>query len=203
MTWKVAVGRFWTESHSFSPLLTSRQMFECGLLAKGQDLFQLRDTASEMGGFLSILDSAGVEIIPTLAAQSICGGPIEGPLWQSIRSSLLRRLEEALPVDGVLLSLHGATLAEGEDDCCGDLLAATRQLVGPDVPVIATLDMHANPTRRMVSSATALIAYKTYPHLDFRDRGGTGWADPAADAGSRGPARDGSQPVTPVHWIRY
>ncbi|MBI5877299.1 MAG: M81 family metallopeptidase [Chloroflexi bacterium] len=172
MTIRIAIGRFWTESHSFSPLLTNRQMFECGVLEEGDALLKkLRGTRTEVGGFLSVLDAEGVTVAPTLAAQCMCGGPIEQPLWERLRDGLLQRLSEALPVDGVLLSLHGATVAEQEDDCCGTLLAAVRRLVGPHVPVIATLDMHGNVTAAMIANSTALIAYKTYPHHDFHARG--------------------------------
>jgi microcystin degradation protein MlrC len=80
-------------------------------------------------------------------------------------------LRAAGPVDAVLVSLHGATLAVGEDDCCGALLAGLRAVVGPSVPIVATLDMHGNPTRRMAAAADGLVAYKTYPHHDFVERG--------------------------------
>lgn len=172
MKMRVAVGRFWTETHSFSPLPISRAMFECGLLVEGDAVLNsLRGTRSEVGGFLSVLDDEPVEVLPTLAAQSMCGGPIERPVWQEIRDGILRRLAEVQPVDGVLLSCHGATEAVGEEDCVGVLLREVRHLVGPDVPLVATLDMHANPTRQMVENATALVAYKTYPHHDFFERG--------------------------------
>ena len=71
----------------------------------------------------------------------------------------------------MLLSLHGATVSEEDDDLAGALLAATRAVVGPDVPIVATLDLHGNPTRRMLANADALVAYKTYPHHDFVERG--------------------------------
>lgn len=172
MTYRIAVGRFWTESHSFSPLLTNRKMFECGLLIAGNAILaQLRGSHTEVGGFLSVLDLEDVTILPTLAAQSMCGGPIERPVWEMIHDGIVHRLAETLPVDGVLFSLHGSTVAEAEDDCCGNLLDAVRRLVGPDTPVVATLDMHANPTEQLLANATALISYKTYPHHDFYERG--------------------------------
>lgn len=173
MKLRVAVGRFWTESHSFSPLLTDLQMFRCGLLAEGEELLaKLRNTRTEVGGFLSVLDrEEDVEIVPTLAAQCMCGGPLEQPVWEDLRDRLLGRLTEALPVRGVLLSMHGAMVAEREDDCCGALVARVRRLVGKEVPVVVVLDMHGNPTRQLVESSTAIVAYKTHPHRDFHERG--------------------------------
>lgn len=81
------------------------------------------------------------------------------------------RLRAALPVDGVFLSLHGAAIGTGEVDPDGVILERVRELVGPDVPVIATLDLHANVSRRMVDAASVLVAYRTNPHVDMHERG--------------------------------
>ncbi len=173
MTARIAIGRFWTESHSFSPLLTGMEMFRCGLLAEGNAMLEhLRGTRTEVGGYLHVLEQEeDLEILPTLAAQCMCGGPLEQAVWESLRDRLLQPIEESLPLDGVLLSLHGAMLAEKEDDCCGALAAAVRNRIGPEVPLILTLDMHGNPTSQMVENSTAIIAYKTHPHRDFKERG--------------------------------
>ena len=74
-------------------------------------------------------------------------------------------------VESVLLSLHGAMVAEEHDDAEGELLSRVRAVVGPDVPVMATLDLHANVTLKMAKNADALISYRTYPHIDMADRG--------------------------------
>ena len=83
----------------------------------------------------------------------------------------LERLAEALPVDGVLLELHGAMVTERCPDAEGELLRRVRQVVGPDLPVVATLDLHANISPEMVEHATALVGYDTYPHVDNFARG--------------------------------
>lgn len=117
MTFRIAIGQFWTESNSFSPLLASREMFEYGLWAEGDRVLEeTRGTPTEMGGFLNILEQEGAEVIPTLAAYCAPSGPIEQPVWEEICDTLVGRLREALPVDGVLLALHGATVAEQEKD---------------------------------------------------------------------------------------
>src|SRR3546814_9352976 len=75
-----------------------------------------------------------------------------------------------MPFDMILLALHGAMVAEGYDDCEGDILARVREIVGPDVPVGAELDLHCHITDMMIRHATALVAYKEYPHVDIPDR---------------------------------
>jgi microcystin degradation protein MlrC len=169
---RIAVGRFWTESSSMSPLLGHRAMFEAGALVEGAELIDFfAGSRTEVGGFLAELDAAGIEAVPLLGAHASCSGPIEQPLWEWILERMIVLMREALPVDGVLISMHGSSLAVGEDDTCGAMLSAIRAVVGPDVPIAATLDMHGNPTELMASSANALVAYKTYPHHDFVERG--------------------------------
>jgi microcystin degradation protein MlrC len=170
---RIAVGRFWTESSSMSPLSANRPMFEAGALVEGEDVFSLgRGTRTELGGIFHILDAAPqVEVIPLLAAQASCAAPIEAELWHEMHDRMIELLTQQLPVDAVVLSLHGATLAEDEDDCCGTLLNHIRAVVGPSVPIVATLDLHGNPTAQMTQAANALVAYKTNPHHDFVERG--------------------------------
>jgi microcystin degradation protein MlrC len=193
---RIAVGRFWTESSSMSPLLANRAMFEAGALVEGEAFLPFfRGTRTEVGGFLAALDAAGVEPVPLLGAQAACAGPIERDFWLWLCERMTSLLREAGAVDAVLLSLHGATLAVDEDDCCGALLAAVRTVVGPTVPIAATLDMHGNPTHRMADAASALVAYKTYPHHDFVERGRQAAA--IALAAARGEVR----PVTAVTTI--
>src|SRR5262245_30914580 len=145
---RVAVGRFWTESSSLSPLLANRAMFVAGALIEGEVVLRFgRNTRTEVGGVLGALDEAGVEAVPVLAEQAACAGPIDEECWTWIRGRLFALLDQAGPVDAVLMSLHGATVAVNEDDCCGSLVAGMRKIVGPDVPIVATLDMHGNPTR--------------------------------------------------------
>lgn len=190
---RVAVGRFWTESSSMSPLRADRAMFEAGALVEGEAFLSFfRGTRTEVGGFLAALEEAGAEPVPLVGAQAACAGPIERVFWEWLRDRMVARLREAGPVDALLLSLHGATLAEDEDDACGALLAALRVELGSEVPIAATLDMHGNPTNRMARAADALVAYKTYPHHDFVERGRQAAA--IALAAARGAAR----PVTVV-----
>src|SRR5262249_40159228 len=83
----------------------------------------------------------------------------------------VKRLQAVLPVDGVFLSLHGAAIGTKEDDPEGVILERVRALVGPGVPILATLDLHANVSAKMVANASVLVAYRTNPHTDMAERG--------------------------------
>ena len=91
--------------------------------------------------------------------------------YERIVGDMLARLQAALPVDGVYLDLHGAMVTEHLDDGEGELLARVRRVVGSRVPMVASLDLHANVTRAMVRNCDGLIAYRTYPHVDMADAG--------------------------------
>jgi microcystin degradation protein MlrC len=108
-------------------------------------------------------------------------GLVRLPAWPSgrataetfdwLREELIGALTAALPVDGVLLALHGAMAAEGHPDVEGEILQAVRAAVGDQVPVVATLDLHANVTPAMVAAADALVLYHTAPHVDVMNTG--------------------------------
>jgi microcystin degradation protein MlrC len=98
------------------------------------------------------------------------GGPVLRPVHEALRDEILAALTAAMPVDAVLLGLHGAMVAEGCDDCEGDLLARVRAIVGPRVPVGAMLDLHCHLTATMVEALDFLTIYRTYPHIDYGER---------------------------------
>jgi microcystin degradation protein MlrC len=128
-------------------------------------------TRTEFGGFIAACAREGVELVPTLAAWAASGGPMRATDFRRLADDLVDRVRGAGSAAGVLLALHGAWVAEGEDDPDGWILARVRQAVGPDVPVVATLDLHANVTAGMVRSADALVGYRTYPHVDMPETG--------------------------------
>src|SRR5262249_52734016 len=90
--------------------------------------------------------------------------------WQFIRDRIVDELRAALPVDIVFLCLHGAQMAEGIDDCEGDLLSAVRAVVGPRIGVGALLDLHANVSRRMLATGDLVVSCRQYPHIDYAER---------------------------------
>ncbi len=166
---RIAVGMFSHEANTFSPHPTGWDDFAGPQLRRGDEMLAGLSTAkTELSGALSVLTrEPGYEIVPLLAAHAMPGGPVLQPVFCALTDELLSRLEAALPVDGVLLVLHGAMMAEETPDATGEILRRVRALVGPGVPVVGTLDLHANVTARMVREATVLVGYQTAPHVDM------------------------------------
>lgn len=161
---RVAVGGILTECNHLGGLPIDMELYESSQLLRGEEL--LTETSSVIGGVLQGLRTGRAETLPLLFASACAAGPIQRDCYLQLRGELLDRLRACLPVDGVLLPLHGAALAEEQDDPEGDLLGAVREIVGPHVPVIATLDLHAHVTAEMVRHADAMLAWETYPHRD-------------------------------------
>ena len=124
-----------------------------------------------IAGALKAGREAGIEAIPILWASAEPSGPVTDEAFEEITGRILDRLREAGPLDGVCLDLHGAMVTDRLEDGEGEVLARVRQLVGPDVPVCASLDLHANVTAKMVENATTLSIFRTYPHLDMAETG--------------------------------
>jgi microcystin degradation protein MlrC len=160
-----------TETNTFSALPTGYRNFQETYLVRrgehGDDPFIFaipliiwRRRAVERGWAVS-------ESLCTFAQPA---GVTLRSVYESFRDEILADLRQAMPVDIVLLSLHGAMVADGYEDCEGDLLARIRALVGPDVPIGAELDLHCHLTPAMIDNATAMITFKEYPHIDFAER---------------------------------
>jgi microcystin degradation protein MlrC len=174
----IAVGQLWQESNTFNPLPTTRADFEVLGLYRGAEVLERMADTNELGGFIRSVrtwpgspELVGLARLPAWPAGAATH---ETFLW--LRDELVGALRSALPVDGVLLALHGALVAEGAPDVEGAVLEALRDVVGPGVPIVATLDLHANVTRRMVEAVTALVLYHTAPHIDVFETGVRGAA---------------------------
>ena len=169
---RVAVGGILHETHTFAPYHTDLEAFARQALYEGEALLgNLRRSSGALGGALEGLARAGYHPVPLLFAAAMPGGPVTREAYETLLNHLLDRLREAMPVQGVLLALHGAMVAEGEDDCEGDILRRVRDLVGPACPVVSILDMHGNLSPAMVTAADVLVAYDQNPHLDAFARG--------------------------------
>lgn len=164
------------ETNTFSPIETDMQAFAEGGIYRGDA--SARDQGA-MGAVLRAWQAAaagpgrGHACVEGLAAYAPPGAPVQARTYAALREELLDGLRRAMPVDGVLLLLHGAMMAEGQDDCEGDLLQAAREIVGgaPGGAIIgAVLDLHGNLSRRMVEAADVLVSYKEYPHTDILAR---------------------------------
>ena len=164
------------ESNARSPVAT-RAEFESNFIGKGAEL--VADWKSEhpgapltLTGFVDAMDASGPWTpLPLMCAVVGASGPVEHGFFIEVLAEHERRLREAMPVDGVFLSLHGGAIGTGEDDPEGAILERVRAIVGPFIPVVATLDLHANVSRKMVECASVLVAYRTNPHVDMAERG--------------------------------
>ncbi len=161
---RVAVGSILTECNQFGGKLIEHAEFARSQLARGQDVMSIEGGA--VGGMLHTLREHTADIVPLVVASAYPGGPISQECYAQLKADLLADLTSALPVDGVLLALHGAAVTTEIDDVEGDLIAAAREVVGPGVPVIGTLDLHANVTTQMMRESDGLVAWETYPHVD-------------------------------------
>ncbi|CAM5194594.1 M81 family metallopeptidase [Alishewanella longhuensis] len=114
--------------------------------------------------------NTGVQIIEGSCAWAEPGGLLNRQTYEMLRDEILQQLRQAMPVQAVLLGLHGAMVAQGYEDCEGDLLQRVRAIVGPEVVLGATLDPHSHLTPARLNAADLLIAFKEFPHLDFMQR---------------------------------
>ena len=166
---RIAIAEIKQESNSFSPVATTLQSFKDGYLLFGDEIIAtLSGLNCEIAGFL---DETPHQVVPTLAAWSLSGGPLTRETFEFLMEELLDRISGAGHLDGILVALHGSMLAEGVDDADGRILDELRTHGGPGLAVVATLDLHANITRLMLESCDLLVPYRTYPHVDQRETG--------------------------------
>jgi microcystin degradation protein MlrC len=168
---RVAVGGLSHETNTFTPVATTVGDFTWWN-ARGEDLVGLfAGTNSPIGGFLDGAAEHRLEVVPTLHVEALPSGPLGRAEFDELLGRLLAAIEEVLPVDGVLLDLHGAMAARGVDDCDGEILRRVRELVGGGVRVVAQLDIHANLSELMAEQADLLVGRRTYPEIDMAERG--------------------------------
>ncbi|PHR92669.1 MAG: microcystin LR degradation protein MlrC-like protein [Robiginitomaculum sp.] len=160
------------ETNSFSPIPTTRDSFgECLLYTPQNE--PGRDPEKVWMGysdFIKIANERGHAPLISLAASAQPGAPTRKQDYEDLRDEILGDLRSALPVDMVLLFMHGAQMAEGYDDCEGDVLARIRAIVGSETPIGCELDLHCNISPAMLEAATILMTCKEYPHTDFPER---------------------------------
>lgn len=163
---RIAIAEVGQETDSFSPLVTEVRDFEAFGLFQGAEILERMVGVGPLGGLLEVAarQSPPPELIPLIRGWAGAGGALTDDTLAFFRDRLVEGLRQALPLDAVFLALHGAAASRSEDDVEGSLLEAVRGVVGETLPVIVTLDHHANITRRMVQHATVLIGHETQPH---------------------------------------
>ncbi|MFC3051912.1 M81 family metallopeptidase [Kordiimonas pumila] len=142
-----------------------------GLLQGTEVITGTRDINLPVAGFIAVAEAEGWDLVPGVWCSAGPSGPVAAAAYATITEETLSRLKAAGPVDAVYLDLHGAMVATGTPDADGDLLHRVRVLVGPEVFVVASLDMHANVSQKMVEATDALVVYRTYPHVDMAETG--------------------------------
>src|SRR3954451_7341299 len=171
---RILIGGYQHEGHSFVPgVLSLDDMATSGYVVEGPEMLTTAiGDDHEVSGAIDVARAAGVELIPTAHAWGGVGPAIEDAAYRFFEDRILAGLRaERGRIDGVYLPLHGASITTASEDPEGDLLTAVRGEVGPDIPVVASFDLHAHTTERMVAAADALIPYTTCPHIDFRATG--------------------------------
>ena len=170
---KIFAATLGTETNTFSPIPTGMDTFRETMLFRAGEhpedeptlftapLWAARQRARERNW----------QVVEGLCAFAQPAGPVTRAVYEALRDELLEDLKRALPVDMVVLGMHGAMVADGYEDCEGDLLARVRALTGPGVKIGAELDPHCHITPAMLANADLMICFKEYPHTDFVERG--------------------------------
>ncbi|MEZ4521523.1 MAG: M81 family metallopeptidase [Thermomicrobiales bacterium] len=169
---RIAIGQISHETNTMFGPPTPVSEFQRQGWGTGQEILDDHTGVRDyLGGMIAAGADNDIEIVPTFAAQAHPSGTIERNAFDTMLGNLLDGLDAAGDVDAVCLSLHGAGSAEGIDDIEGAILSAVREGIGPDVPLVATLDLHCHATETMIANATALLTVHEYPHVDSYERG--------------------------------
>jgi len=170
---KIAIAGLMHESNAFAPGVTSMADFEIGGLDTGPALLaRWQQAHHELGGFLAAAEREGFEAVPAFTAWAMPSGLISRTTYDHLLNRLLAALRGCGPVDGALLALHGAMQVEGlAGSADAHTAAQVRKWLGPDRPLVVTLDYHANVSPELADAADAVVVYQTYPHIDQKERG--------------------------------
>lgn len=160
---RFVTGGIMHETHTFSAEPTTPESFPT---SRGDEYWAYAGTNHSPGGVIDGCRARGIELVPTLFCDGVATGTPDRTTFELLVGELCRRIGAALPADGVLLTLHGAMVAEGFPDAEAEIVRRVRALVGPDVPIAVTLDFHANLGAEMVAGCDVVTTYDTYPHVD-------------------------------------
>lgn len=162
---RIAVGGIHTECSTSSPVLMQPEDFH---VMRGQTLLE--------ADYFSFLQAQDIEHFPLLHARAVPGGPVARHTYEAFKAEFLERLKASLPLDGLYLAMHGAMNVEGMDDAEGDWIAAARAVVGPDMPIAASYDLHGNLTQKIIDQLDIFAGYRTAPHIDVRETMVRAWS---------------------------
>ncbi len=167
---RLLVAEFKHETSSFVSKHTDLDAFRARYLKNADEMLPFaRGTDTELGGFIDACEAEGATLIPAIAANAMPGGKVTREAYAYVQNIIYEAARKN-PVDGILLSLHGAMVVEDSLDGEGELLEGLRAIVGPDLPIMTTLDLHGNISPKMIEHATAFIGFKCNPHVDPHER---------------------------------
>src|SRR5712692_8888444 len=168
---RVLTGRFMHETNTFSVQRTDMALWRRRDFHRDNEIpVAFRGTRSALGATFEAADKYGWTLVHPVSANANPSGIVSDDAFEQIGGMILDAAERQIPIDGVLLHLHGAMVVDSYEDGEGELLARLRNKLGPEVPIVVTLDLHANVTQAMADNASALIAFRTYPHIDQYER---------------------------------
>lgn len=171
MPHRVLLGQFMHETNTFSVQPADVAAFHKLFCYIGDDIpKKLANTNCESAGFIDVAERFGWQPIHTVAAFANPCGKVTDAAWHELGGLILQGARDNPNVDGVLLGLHGAMVTERYDDAEGQLIAELREILGSDIPMAVTLDLHANISERMAQMTNIMVSYRTYPHIDMRER---------------------------------
>lgn len=166
---RIGIASLIHESNTFASFDTRLADFQ---IRRAEELVEhYRQTFHEVSGFIAGAAEYGYEIVPLFSADATPSGPVQVAAYEALVAELLASIRAALPLDGLLLGLHGAMVAEGFPQADGETVRRVRAVVGPDFPLFVTHDYHGNVPPQLVEDASGLIIYKTCPHVDQKERG--------------------------------
>lgn len=168
---RIAIGSLMQESNSFTPVPT--RMEEFGLVTGEAAIASRSGTLTELAGFVDTLRADDVEIVPLFNGFAMTSGPILAADFARMLELIRGCFQQAGALDAALIAFHGAMFAFGTDDCAAEMLRVIRGVIGDELPVALTYDLHANVTRAAVAQVQILVGYQTYPHIDLYETGET------------------------------
>ena len=157
------------ESNCFNPVLTPKEMF--GILEGGKSQNALPARSSTGGMMKRLAEEEGIETVYGTVMWAPSGAPLEAAVSAYFLDSVLPDIQKAGRLDGVAVSMHGATMAENSEDVCGDVLQAIREAVGEEIPISVAFDLHANITEKIMKNADYICGFQEYPHIDQWETG--------------------------------
>jgi microcystin degradation protein MlrC len=168
---RVLTARFMHETNTFSRVPTDMAMFRRRDFHLENEIpVAFRGTRSAFGATFEAADKFGWTLVHPVSANPNPSGTVTDDAFEHVTGMIFDAVDAKGPIDGALLHLHGAMVSDSHEDAEGEFLTRLRKRVGPEVPIVVTLDLHANVTQRMADNANALIAYRTYPHIDQYER---------------------------------